>query len=214
MPTVTLAVDAITGHYTVPGPTAAGAGGLVATFPIAPPSTIRGFLESLCGLSGGQFADLNFTYGYRAAPQGRGQLLRKARVWASKGKDVEGDAPSRPLHFDTFWGVKYWITVTGPEVDLIVRALDGDVERKIGGPLYLGESSDIVTSVRPIPEVTDEGGGCTVVPGRTIVMPWISGRGYGIRNAVLRAYDLGPIRPPPADPPSDMTVEDLFGDLM
>jgi CRISPR-associated Cas5-like protein len=212
MSTLILAVDAITGHYTVPGPTVSG--GLVATFPIAPPSTIRGFLESLCGLSGGQFVNMAFTYGYRAAPEGRGRLLRKASVWASKGEGVEGDPPQRPLHFDTFWGMKYWITVTGPEVALIVRALDGDVERKIGGPLYLGESSDIVTSVRPLPDVIDEGGGCTVVPGRTIVMPWISGRGYGIRNAVLRAYDLGPIRPPPPAPPVDPDIADLFGDLL
>ena len=87
MPAITLYVDAISGHYTVPGPTAAGAGGLVATFPIAPPSTIRGFLESLCGLSGGQFHDLQFTYGYRAAPEGRGQLLRTAAVWASKAME-------------------------------------------------------------------------------------------------------------------------------
>ena len=71
--TVLLAVDVISGHYTIPGPTAAGAGGLVATFPIAPPSTIRGFLESLCGLNFGDFNDLAFSYGYRAAPEGRGR---------------------------------------------------------------------------------------------------------------------------------------------
>lgn len=203
-PTVILYVDATTGHYTIPGPTASGAGGLVASFPIAPPSTVRGFLESLCGLSGGQFADTKFSYGYRASPEGRGQLLRKASVWASKAMEkIDGKwVPKqlgetlRPLHFDTLFGMKYWIRVEGAETALIHRALLGEVERKIGGPLYLGESSDLVTSVRETDVIENEGGGCTVTPGRTVVMPWVSGRGYGTRNAVMRAYDLIPLPSP------------------
>lgn len=191
---ITLYVNAVTGHYTVPGPSASGAGGLVATFPIAPPSTIRGFLESLCGLSGGQFVDTEFTYGFRAVPEGRGQLLRKALVWSSSAP--KKGTVSRPLHYDTFFGVRYWITVQG-DTNLIQKALNGDVERKIGGPLYLGESFDLVTSVYEVDAVQDEGGGCTVVPGRAVVMPWISGRGFGLRNAVMRAYALAPLRASP-----------------
>lgn len=181
---ITLAVDVITGHYTIPGPTMSGAGGLVPTYPIAPPSTVRGFLRSFCGKE--EDHPVSFTYGYRAAPGGRGQLLRKASVWASKQASVVGEV-TRPLHFDTFLDLRYWITVE-TDFDLLRSALEGTVPRY--GPLFLGESYDLVTSVREIARVEDEGGGCAVVPGRTVVMPWVSGRGYGVRNAEFRGWDL------------------------
>lgn len=192
MPTITLFVDAISGHYTIPGPTASGSGGLVASFPIAPPSTIRGFLAALSGLSTQDLLDLKFSYGYRKPPEGRGQLLRKAAVWASKTAPQVGET-IRPLLIDTFFGMQYWITVEGDVSDRIRQVLHGDGERPKGGYLYLGESSDLVTSVRESNDKKDAGGGCMVVPGRKVVMPWISGRGYGIRNAVLKGWDLVPL---------------------
>lgn len=183
-----LAVDAVSGHYTIPGPSASGSGGLMPSYPIAPPSTIRGFLESLCGKSRGTFAKVEFTYGYRKEPEGRGNLLRKCAVWSSSGHDGSGEG-FRPLHYDTLVGVSYWIEVVGMDAEL-QDALQGKVERNEGGPLYLGESFDLVTSVREVLSV--DSGATKVVPGRTLVMPWVSGCGFGNRNAELRAWDIVP----------------------
>ena len=194
--TVLLAVDVISGHYTIPGPTAAGAGGLVATFPIAPPSTIRGFLESLCGLNFGDFNDLSFSYGYRATPEGRGQLLRRASVWASTPPHQTGEVV-RPLKFDTFFGLQYWIRVEGAiAVEIVQKALRGNMPRELGGPLFLGESGDLVSSVRELGYIEPAEGACEVVAGKTVALPWRSGRYYGTRNAAYRCYDLRPLRAP------------------
>jgi hypothetical protein len=188
-----LAVDAISGHYTVPGPTMAGAGGRVASYPIAPPSTMRGFLESFCGLSYGRFSDLVFDYGYRAAPGGHGYVLRRCTVWTTATPEVLGET-LRPLNFETYCWLRYWVQVQdGYEEQLLRRALRGAVPRGIGGPLFLGESSDLVTSISEVQEIVDEGGGCRVQPGRQLVMPWISGRGFGVRDAILRGWDLVPL---------------------
>ena len=182
-----LEVDAVSGSYAIPGPSASGSGGLVPSYPIAPPSTIRGFLESLCGKQYGEFKDLVFTYGYRSEPEGRGLILRKDSVWSSSGLKGSGEL-KRPLHHETFFGMHYWIRVEGLD-GLLREALQGEAPRF--GPLFLGESADLVTNVREIPEIPL--GATKLVPGRAYVMPWISGRGFGQRNAVLKSWDLVPV---------------------
>lgn len=74
-------VEATSGHYRVPGNVAMG--GVQGTFPIAPPSTIKGFLESLCDSTNAMPADIRIAYGWKGKPKGKGLLYRTAFVWAS-----------------------------------------------------------------------------------------------------------------------------------
>ena len=157
-----------------------GSGGVVGTFPIAPPSTIRGFLGALGAFQGLPYeADPKFRYGFVRPPLGRGQILRKAAVWASKPKEQLGNT-IRPLFFDTLFDLHYWIEVeTDSEIDLDNSSAD-----------YLGESYDRVTAIYKLDSIPK--GATMIVPGRTLALPWRSGHGYGTHNAEYRAWDLVP----------------------
>jgi hypothetical protein len=186
-----LRVEAITGHYTVPGPMSSGAGGLVPTFPIAPPSTIRGFLCILAGLNPATHPDLEFEYGYTRQPAGRGTLLRQAHVAASKNPEVLGEL-IRPVYFDTFFDVRVWIRIKDPTLAATIRARLADGWG--GAPLYLGESYDLVSAVYEADTEGDEGDQPTkVVPGQQVALIWKSGYGWGNHTAQYRAYDLVPV---------------------
>ena len=77
---IALRVDAVSGHYRVPGQV--GQGAVAATFPIAPLSTVRGFIESLCG-EGFQTFQGRLAYGWLRHPEVMGRMYRTAHVWAS-----------------------------------------------------------------------------------------------------------------------------------
>jgi len=75
-----LRVDTASGHYRVPGQMVQGC--TAPTFDIAPVSTMKGFLESLCAAEWHSF-DGEVAYGWIRPPGGRGLLYRRAQIWAS-----------------------------------------------------------------------------------------------------------------------------------
>lgn len=79
---ITLIVHAHSGHYKIAGQV--GMGRIACSHPIAPISTMRGFLESLMGEGNGSFEG-EFAYGFLHEPGGHGMLYRKSQVWVSDG---------------------------------------------------------------------------------------------------------------------------------
>lgn len=186
MSTITyLLVEAASGHYRVPGQVKSGA----SCFPIAPPSTIQGFLESLMGLASGTFPG-SFSYGQVGDFQGFGVLLRRAHVWSSSNKVKIGNVThkfevSRPIHIPTYFGCTYVIAVKDVG-DLLDRALKGDVDRF--GILSLGESDDVVTWLQQIGTLPEDIS--WVEEGGTVALPVKSGRGYTNLNAVYGQFNI------------------------
>lgn len=168
---ICLRVHATSGHYRVPGQVKQGSTGT--SFPICPVSTMRGFLESLCGQKSGSFEG-EFAYGWAERPEGVGDMLRKVHVWASGGLGSVGQT-TRVIKVDTMFNLSYVVCVQGPWEERVRQALQGNVERF--GVLYLGESFDIVTFIQEVPEPPPEVE--WVVPGTTVLLPVVSGRGYG-----------------------------------
>ena len=191
-----LRVTAVSGHYGIPGPTTPGVGEML-TYPIAPPSTIRGFLESFCGKPYGTFKDIDFAYGYCSQPGGFGLLFQKRSVWSSSGVKIPSATAKsglkntketkRPIRVATYFDMDYWIEIQGLD-EVLEQALAGTIEREEGGPLFLGESSDLVSSIEVLKSRPTKG--THLVPGTQIIMPWISGRKFASRDAILKGWDL------------------------
>lgn len=182
---IRVSVHAVSGHYRVPG--AVEVGGLARSFPVAPPSTVRGFVESLCGLAPGRSEGTRIAYGQLSPPVGQGAVLRLDHVWSSSGakgktKGAKGEA-TRPVRHETWVGVAYQVAIDGPVEPLVHQALAGEVSRY--GVLSLGESDDqvwwIAAEVRPAR---------WVVPGQEMALIEVADRGYDRISPVWGQFAL------------------------
>lgn len=193
---ITLRVEAVTGHYRVPGNVSVL--GHAPSFRIAPFSTVRGFIESLCGQERGWFTG-KVAYGWAEVPTMQGTLLRKASAWSSstlydkkalaEGKiQLWGETP-RPIHVPTLFHPKYLVVIdASPEQEAMIRkALAGDVERE--GVLCLGESDDFVSNLEVVPDNTEPAQ--WVSEGSTLPLIVKSGDGYDNYNPIYRRFALG-----------------------
>lgn len=182
---ITLRVDVVSGHYRVPGQV--GQGQTASTYPIAPPSTVVGFLESLCGVESGTLVgDTQVAMGFVRRPQGHGILLRKDHSWASGGiKPTTGGKAEniRAALHETLFFISYRIAVRGPFVERIRAAMAGDVDRY--GVLSLGESEDAVDWI-----CEEDGRAEWLVPGSAFTLPVKAGRGYKTINPVFQNFDF------------------------
>ena len=209
---IRLYVETPTGHYRIPGQV--GQGEVASTFPVPPPATIKGFLESLTGSTRGSFQG-EFAYGRARLPAGYGMIYQRVHVWASGGIKAKGSLPqqTRTCHVETLIDPAYVILVRGSWEAKVQSALRGDVERY--GVLYLGRSADFVTWL-------DEFKGDLdpiewIVPGKEIRLITRSGRGYDHINPDYGTFSLRPGEPHwfkigTASPtPTGMPLDDFFG---
>lgn len=188
---LTMRVDAMSGHYKLPGPVKDRY--VAASFPIAPPSTMRGFLESNVGSESGTFEG-EFAYGWLRRPLGHSRMLRRIQAETSAAKFIsvrDGKERigmmARPIFVDTLFDLSYCVMVRGPWVARCREALAGNVERY--GVLSLGESTDIVSWVGELPEPPPSVQ--WVVPGQQMVLPVKSGRGFSnLTDTVFGSFDL------------------------
>jgi len=178
---ICLIVEAVTGHYGVPGQV--GQGGVKDSCPTAPPPTIQGFIESLCGESHQSFRG-KFAYGRLHEPSGVGLMLRQAHVWGSN-KPMDNEI-IRTIHVVTYLDPAYCILVEGPWEEKIRSALAGEVKRY--GVLYLGESEDLVHWIAEVPQ--PPGHVEWLVPGQTMTLPVKSGRGYDNIRLTTATFDF------------------------
>lgn len=187
----------LSGHYRVPGSSSTLA--VIRTFPIAPPSTVVGFLESMVGEESGAFraSESRFAFGWVQRPRGRGEILRTDHVWAT-GQVLSGNADpqkqkrhgaamegQRPTKRETLFHMEYQFAVDGPFEDLIHKGIAGDVSRY--GVLSLGESEDAIGWL-------DEGSKDAewLIPGSRFALPVVAPKGYGILNPTYRGFDFSP----------------------
>lgn len=193
---ISLRVETMTGHYRVPGNV--DNMGNAPTFPIAPPSTIRGFIESLCGKERGWFTG-KVAYGWLGRdgegvfePLASGSLLRKAHVWSSSGMKGPGKTKygqvTRPIHVHTMFDLHYRILIDADEEQeqVIRAALRGEVDRY--GVLSLGESDDVVSWMA---EDVSDTPVRWVVSGHMMPLPVKSGQGYNNINPTIKMFDYG-----------------------
>lgn len=162
---IRLRVEVVSGHYRVPGQV--NADGVVAeapSFPIAPPSTIQGFIESLCGAAGlerGSFRG-KYAYGMYANPLGFSNNIQQVHIRSTSYKDTPTKFEGiRIIRVPRFHDLQYCLLIEGPWEDRVLSALQGDIDRF--GILSLGSSSDMVswldidTSNEPVSWVTHGG---------------------------------------------------------
>lgn len=192
---LSLRVETMTGHYRVPGNV--DTMGNAPTFPIAPPSTIRGFIESLCGKERGWFTG-KVAYGWLVGESGdfgpviSGSLTRKAHVWSSSGRKGPGKTRYgqvvRPIRVHTMFDLHYRILIDADEEQerVIRAALRGEVDRY--GVLSLGESDDVVSWMAEDPSDTPVK---WVVGGLLMPLSVKSGQGYNTINPTIKTFDYG-----------------------
>jgi CRISPR-associated Cas5-like protein len=182
-----LRVDAVTGHYAPPGVVTTL--GVAVSYPIAPPSTVRGFVESMCAQGCGTFRG-HIAYGWRHRPDTEGRICRHIHVC------VSGDVPNavRPVLVETLFDPSYIVLVDAPEWEAKIReSLAGTLDRY--GTLYLGESSDQVTWTEELTDSEDWAHTEWVTPGPGIPLPIKSGRGYDDNSARYATFNIQPGEP-------------------
>lgn len=185
---ISLRVFVASGHYKSPGQVSQGA--IQSSFPIAPPSCIQGFLESLTGDVSLSFRG-QFAYGYERAPAGHGFLVRQIHI--SGGKDgVKGKTPGslmeaiRTVKVETYFDLAYRVAVQGRCEEKVREALNGSIDRF--GVLALGESFDIVNWMDEVPASEETK---WIVPGTRMTLITKSGRGYDRITAEYGTFDFG-----------------------
>lgn len=181
---IRLSVRVVTGHYRVPGTVAVGA--VARSFPIAPPSTIVGFLESLIGVERGAGVG-RFAYGWEQPPGGQGAILRVDHVWSSSGtkgraRGAKAEA-TRPVRHETFVDLAYQIAAEGPWEQQLEAAIDVGAPRF--GVLSLGESDDAVWWLHRVDRPAQ-----WVVPGDQMLLIRRSGQGYDRVNPLWAKFAL------------------------
>lgn len=172
---IPLIVFATSGCYRVPG--AVPTGLTASTYPIAPPATVRGFIESLCGKEKGTFRG-HFAYGWHKHPEGRGEEMKSLAMWTSSGE------VTRPVRTPFLYRPTYQVVIDSPVFeDLIQKSLLGEITRY--GVLYLGESEDTVLRIEVKQEAAE-----WLVPGAKYILPVRSKYGYGYVNPTLGRFAL------------------------
>lgn len=189
---ISLYVETTTGHYRVPGNVSNLCEAPV--FPIAPPSTVRGFIESLCGRERGWFEG-EVAYGWLEEPLGQGTLLRTNHAWSSSGAvsktNPHGNktgSMTRPIHVSKVFRPRYHICIrASEEQEAVIReALKGNVPRS--GVLSLGESDDMVSWMR---EVNMDAPTKWVVEGGDMPLTTHTDRGYHRHNPTTQQFQFG-----------------------
>ena len=123
------------------------------TYPVPPPSTVYGMLLSLVGETDArQHCGVKLSIAMLSQPQ-KSQVLRKMRRF--KVKDYSDRRNTVPEHQEILTDIKFivWIESSGEEVkptlvERIYQAKTNPAAVKRFGCLYLGESIDLVNSVR------------------------------------------------------------------
>jgi len=170
-----LSVHALRGHYGYPGrvPTM----GLRQTAPVPFPTTVKGFLESMCGDPPGCFSG-KFAYGQLHEPGGRGKVTQYDHTINTSGKPQP-----KPSHWEVLVGVAYQVVVDGDYEDRIRASLGGEVSRF--GVLSLGTSDDEVWEIQEAQEPAR-----WVVPGKKYPLIIRAGTSYKERTPKYRKFDL------------------------
>lgn len=166
---IRLDVKALSAHWSLPGAYEALTVRESTEHPS--PSTIPGFLESLCGDLFGTFQG-EFAYGQVRPPLGHGKILRS---------DHLGNK-SRPTYWEIFFDVHYQIAVRGPYERSIREALEG--RRTRFGILTLGTSDDEVYHLTESHREAD-----WIVPGHNFPLIVFAPSGYADRTTVFGRFD-------------------------
>ncbi len=123
------------------------------TYPVPPPSTVYGMLLSLVGETDAKkHCGVKLAIAMLSQPQ-KSQVLRKMRRF--KVKDYSDKRNTVPEHQEILTDIKFivWIDSSGEKVkptlvERIYQAKTNPTAVKRFGCLYLGESSDLVNSVK------------------------------------------------------------------
>ncbi|MDJ0745662.1 MAG: type I-MYXAN CRISPR-associated protein Cas5/Cmx5/DevS [Xenococcaceae cyanobacterium MO_167.B27] len=123
------------------------------TYPVPPPSTVYGMLLSLVGETDAKkHCGVKLAIAMLSQPQ-KSQVLRKMRRF--KVKDYSDKRNTVPEHQEILTDIKFilWIDSSGEDVkptlvERIYQAKTNPAGVRRFGCLYLGESSDLVNSVR------------------------------------------------------------------
>lgn len=150
--------------------------GIRTTSKMPSPTTVRGFLESMCGDSGVFQGEL--AYALVKGPIGQGNLLRVSNVINSVGE------ATRPVWWETLFGIQLRIAVRGPYVERAILGMKGELDRY--GVLTLGTSYDAVVGVWENDTIPAQ----WVVPG--MAFPLIVDRTFGFQNQnpTYKMFDL------------------------
>lgn len=184
-----LIVQAVTGHYTQPG--AMFTMGVARTYPIAPPSTMVGFLESLCGLPVGAFraSGSKLAYGWAngGRPKGFATLLQRMHVMANptdnQMKALKCREGQRPFHRECHFDMAYRVSVSGSFENLIRKSLVGEAKR--AGVVSLGDSDDMIDWIEESSASAE-----WLVPGTSLFLPIMSPRNTANVQAVRGTFDF------------------------
>jgi CRISPR-associated Cas5-like protein len=176
-------VKAVSGHYGRPGlPDSLS---LKQSFPFAPPSTIQGFIESLCGMGPNSF-DGKFCYGVATKPRGKGNFFKLGTYWLNEKIDEQqyNIAGVRPITWETYIDPSYIVGIEGPMEEKVKKSLNGEVERF--GILSLGTSDDEVYSIKIV-----ENAQCQWIrEGGKHILPIESPKGFHERFSNSAKFDL------------------------
>lgn len=184
---VTFNVHVGTGRYYLPG--AIPQGGMAKCSPIAPPSTVRGFLQALCqhGWTG------QFNYGLAQSPQGISCNTRQRHVVSNQDKNPDASPRDsitglniRTVREEILYDLIYTIKVKGLAAHIVRAALKGDIEYK--SLLYLGTSEDTVDWMEEITEINPNTR--WICAGTTMSLIVRSERGYKTINPQYNTFDL------------------------
>ena len=164
---LSLIVEAPWGHYGHPG--VAATLSTVPTYPIAPPSTVLGFLEAICcdELGALSASGSSMAYGWIKRPSGKGTLLGLNHVRLSdRGVGGRVAVGQRPVHRERLYNMIYRIVVQGSYAERIPKGLAGELGVDEGAGIYLGISDDVVSRIAEGEAETE-----WLVPGHSLWLP-------------------------------------------
>lgn len=140
------------------------------SYPICPPSTMAGCIESMCGEQRGSFqaSGSKLAYGWVRRPLGHGFLIRREQTIANSLEPILKAMNSkegwRPVKRECWFDMIFRVVVTGAFEDQVRKALVGDVART--GVLSLGDSDDAINWISETEAETE-----WLVPGDNFALP-------------------------------------------
>lgn len=189
----TFQVDCYSGHYHIPS--VIQQGNMIPSFPIAPPSTIYGFLYSLMG-EFNPSGKIEFAYGWAKNPPTsytEGRTIHAFMHNRKFGREVNGTRFSK---YQRYLNPSYIISVRGDFVERVRDAVVVGVPRQ--GVLYLGTSDDAVNQITVLDEssttrywVTPAVPGSASLGGLTIRTPRKQFKNYGKLEAEYGQFTFG-----------------------
>lgn len=189
---ISLFVEAHTGTYLMPGDVAAFCE--AASFPIAPPSTLRGFIESLAGQERGWFQG-EVAYGWAPnedgsyEPLGSGTMLQQATQGSAGFRKEFGSWFSfRPIHKPLILRPRYRVLIKASEAQetQIRKGMEGEADRY--GILCLGKSDDVVNRLEEVPE---DAPALWLTDGNALRLTVGTTTGFRNYSPVYKTFDYG-----------------------